>query len=134
MKLKFTSGELSGRVLDFDEDLISIGRSRNARIRLSDPKISGVHAQVINHNQHFYIVDNNSFNGTAVNGMKIAEKTEIFIGDVIKIGKTEFVLYQETVIPYKARSKSNRNIILLFLIEPLQLLIEHSYQKETTCR
>lgn len=66
-----------------------IGRdSSAAKLVLTDPKVSRVHAQIYQMEQTFYLEDMQSANGTVLNGAKIQEATELHSGDVIVVGIT----------------------------------------------
>ena len=70
---------------------ITVGRSDNADIQLKSDVISRAHAYIkkIGENK-FSIRDNNSLNGTFVNGRPISDTLEISGDDSIKIAKFEF--------------------------------------------
>ncbi len=52
---------------------------------LYDTNVSGLHAVITREKNNFYIWDNNSTNGTFLNGQKLSEKTQIVGGDIITI-------------------------------------------------
>ena len=54
--------------------------------------VSRIHADIITRNDRFFIVDNNSTNGTYINGLILEEKkeTEIFDGDELKLANEKF--------------------------------------------
>ncbi len=54
--------------------------------------VSRLHADIISRNNRFFVVDNNSTNGTFINGILITEKTEIeiFDGDELKLANERF--------------------------------------------
>ena len=75
----------------------SIGSSSDNDICLNFPDVSGVHAMInIRSNkktQKIWISDNNSMNGTAINGEDIFnERPDVNAGDVIQIGGIEMRL------------------------------------------
>ncbi len=67
--------------------LTKIGRGPQCSIQLSDPKASRLHATIRRHQQGYVIKDNNSTNGTFVNGSAISE-TVLAPDDVIQIGNS----------------------------------------------
>ena len=91
MKLRLTvdSGTLAGRVYELESGFLTIGRGENCSIRF-DPKIERIaskqHAFVEAKADGFYITDNNSLNGTLVNGEKV-QRTKIQSGDTIQFGR-----------------------------------------------
>ena len=63
--------EMSGIVLDYDKSV----SSKHCEISVRDGK--------------FYIRDLQSANGTYVNGSKILAETEIYSGNILKLGRLE---------------------------------------------
>ncbi len=72
-------------VLD-DNKSYQIGRAKDADIRLKDIKVSRNHCVVKVENEHYYIKDGGSRNGTYVNGEKAAGSVELKDGDQIRLG------------------------------------------------
>ena len=69
------------------EDEISIGRTNLAQIALDDVGLSRINTTFFRDGEMVYVVDENSTNGTFVNGEKIPPgPLRIFDGDEIKIG------------------------------------------------
>lgn len=88
-KLVVIQGEgqgLSCTIKDGDE--ASIGRNLECSIPIPDIKMSRIHCIVRNVGGAFEILDNNSQNGTCVNGKTIKFREELNVGDVIQIGDT----------------------------------------------
>jgi len=71
---------------------LEIGRQEGVAIHLSDKRISRRHAEVSERDGRIYIRDLGSRSGTLVNDVPIAEKTELHVGDVVKIGNFQFQL------------------------------------------
>lgn len=90
MKLILTieSGSLAGQEFDLSNGFITIGRSENSSIRF-DPQTEKIaskqHAFVEALADGFYITDNQSTNGTLVNGQKI-QNVKLNNGDTIQFG------------------------------------------------
>lgn len=89
-KLYIINGPMKGRSFDLKEDVISIGRSPENDISISDRSISRSHAKVLKEGNRFFIEDLKSSNGTLVDGwsLKAGEKQEIKQGSHIAIGNT----------------------------------------------
>jgi pSer/pThr/pTyr-binding forkhead associated (FHA) protein len=64
-----------------------VGRSLNCRLRFNDPSISREHVLIRVSGTRVTVEDLGSRNGTIVNGIKIARRTEIHHGDNIQIGE-----------------------------------------------
>lgn len=73
--------------IEFTGDKFSFGRGGDADRRFSDDGLSRLHATVYRENGHIWVVDENSTNGTKVNGVKVeAGGTPLDSGDEIEIG------------------------------------------------
>lgn len=82
-----------------DERSFTIGRSLDTTICFSDPNISRVHLIISNKNDHVWIEDQGSANGTFVNDNRIEPKKLIAVEptDIIKFGKTTIELSIGTI-------------------------------------
>jgi protease PrsW len=91
MKLRLTiqSGSLKGKNYELSEGFLTVGRSENCGVRL-DPLneriASKQHAYVEAKPDGFYLIDNQSTNGTLLNGKKI-QIAKLNSGDKIQFGK-----------------------------------------------
>lgn len=89
LRLTITSGSLDGRVFDLDAGFLTIGRSENCTVRF-DPAAERIaskqHAFIEAKPDGFYIRDNNSTNGTLVNGNRV-EQLKLNSGDSIQFGR-----------------------------------------------
>ena len=78
--------EESGDVQQLDAEVTTIGRGEGTDIRLSDPSVSQLHAELVRRGPYVYVVDLGlSLNGTRVNGRPIARRV-LEEGDVISFG------------------------------------------------
>lgn len=68
---------------------ITIGRNLNCSIPVPDIKLSRIHCIVRNVKGEFEILDNNSTNGTHLNGTKVDVATPLHHNDIIQIGDSE---------------------------------------------
>ena len=69
-----------------------VGRaSQISELKIEDNKVSRLHMTIVNKKEITYVIDENSSNGTYLNGSKILPQVEIEIKDedVINIGNTE---------------------------------------------
>jgi Nif-specific regulatory protein len=86
------SGSLKGTTFTLAEDEISIGRDLSNNVPLDDPSVSRRHC-LINKNgttESFYVVDLESYNGTFVNGVPVAEQS-LTHGDQLALGDIRFI-------------------------------------------
>lgn len=84
------------KYLLYKDQRMSIGRAPDNDIALENPAVSRRHASVQQLNGRYILEDNNSANGTYVNGVRIS-KTEILDKDVITIGKHKLHFYNQDV-------------------------------------
>ena len=90
-----TDGVITKEFL-LDSDVFTIGRKSQNDIQIDDISVSGTHARVLVEKNFYmenlkdvYIEDDNSTNGTYVNGKKI-KKHMLRHGDMVQIGRHEF--------------------------------------------
>ncbi len=73
--------------IQIDKEKTSFGRGGDADFRFADNGLSRLHASIFREGDRLWVVDENSSNGTFVNGEKVtASGTPIQDGDTIKIG------------------------------------------------
>ncbi len=76
-----------GRRVQLGEEPVTLGRSPDANIVVTDPRSSRRHAEIRPAGHGFVITDLNSMNGTVVNGVPIREQP-LTDGDEIRVGTT----------------------------------------------
>ena len=69
---------------------LSIGRSRDSDVQISDRYASSLHARVFSRAGRFFVEDMNSTNGTLLNGATLQGEAELIDGDNVQIGDTVF--------------------------------------------
>ncbi|MCR6513898.1 MAG: FHA domain-containing protein [Clostridium sp.] len=69
---------------------MSIGRTDDNTIILTDKYVSGKHARILVKNNVLILEDLGSTNGTYLNGQKIQNKVKLFTRDEIRIGTAVF--------------------------------------------
>jgi hypothetical protein len=78
--------EDSGEVISLRGEVTTVGRGRGADIRLDDPSVSRLHAELVRRGPYVYVVDLGlSRNGTRVNGRPVARRV-LDEGDVLSFG------------------------------------------------
>ena len=78
--------EDSGLVMPLRPDVTTVGRGRGVDVRLDDPSVSRLHAEIVRRGPYVYVVDMGlSRNGTRVNGRPIARRV-LEDGDVVSFG------------------------------------------------
>lgn len=86
-KLNVVEGALEGKKFILSNNQTLIGRGGICNICISESSVSRRHAVITCADDSFMIHDQNSTNGTFVNGVKVTQKV-LKNGDIIKIGKT----------------------------------------------
>lgn len=69
---------------------LSLGRSKEADVRIDDRYASSIHARVFSRGERFFVEDMNSTNGTLLNGATLKGEADLVDGDTIQIGDTVF--------------------------------------------
>jgi hypothetical protein len=82
-----------------DQGTVSIGRGREAPIRLNDLQVSRLHCR-LQIGAGIVVHDSGSAGGTFVNGLRIAEHP-LRIGDTLRVGETEMRLQEVDVTDQK---------------------------------
>jgi pSer/pThr/pTyr-binding forkhead associated (FHA) protein len=70
----------------------SIGRSKEADVRIEDRYASSIHARLFERGGRFFVEDMSSTNGTLLNGATLKGEAELIDGDTVQIGDTVFRL------------------------------------------
>lgn len=78
--------EGTGEVVALRDDVTTIGRGRGVDVRLADPSVSRLHAEIVRRGPYYYLADLGlSRNGTRVNGRPVARRV-LDDGDVLSFG------------------------------------------------
>lgn len=76
---------------------ITLGRESSNDVVLAFGTVSKKHCVITNKNGRFFLLNLSETNGTYVDGGKISHETEIFSGNVIKMGRVQLVVKFERV-------------------------------------
>lgn len=86
MDTPFLRIEETGDVFPLRDVVTTVGRGQGVDIRLDDPSVSRLHAELVRRGPYVYVVDLGlSRNGTRVNGRPIARRV-LYEGDVLSFG------------------------------------------------
>ena len=78
--------EDTGEVIPLRSEVTTVGRGAGADVRLDDPSVSRLHAEIIRRGPYYYLADLGlSRNGTRVNGRPVARRV-LDDGDVLSFG------------------------------------------------
>ena len=83
--------EVQGHVVPVQGKLCNIGSAPESAIRLNDPGVAFLHAQVSQHGSSLYLRDAGTQTGTWVNGVPLAGAHALRDGDRVLVGRTELV-------------------------------------------
>ncbi|MDA1095078.1 MAG: FHA domain-containing protein [Acidobacteria bacterium] len=72
--------------------MTTIGRDPSATLRVTDPRASRMHAEIVVAAAGVTLEDKASVNGTVVNNMQISTRQQLADGDCIRIGDTEWTV------------------------------------------
>ena len=95
LKLIIEDDEGRKTVVPFVRDEITIGRQEGNTIRLTERNVSRRHARLVRQNGHVVVEDLGSYNGTRLNGERIAGQSPLKEGDLIQIGDYDLALQSE---------------------------------------
>jgi hypothetical protein len=78
--------EDTGEIIPLRDEITTVGRGRGVDIRLDEPSVSRLHAEIVRRGPYIYVADLGlSRNGTRVNGRPIARRV-LDDGDVLSFG------------------------------------------------
>ena len=89
-KLIALSGPAAGEVFNLDREVTAVGRDPVNDVVIDAQYVSRRHCRFENVDEGFRVVDLDSHNGTAVNGVPVKERA-LHVGDRISLGGTSFV-------------------------------------------
>jgi RsiW-degrading membrane proteinase PrsW (M82 family) len=90
LTVKINDGSLAGRTFELETGFLTVGRGENCSIRFdphSERIASKQHAFIEARPDGFYLTDNQSTNGTLLNGERIESPAKLSSGDTIQFGR-----------------------------------------------
>lgn len=93
-RLLSISGPLAGTTFPLNDGEVSLGRDASSQIFISDHSVSRHHCLIKNESGTFRLIDLESFNGTFVNGVPVAERV-LCHGDRVTLGDVLFLFLLE---------------------------------------
>jgi pSer/pThr/pTyr-binding forkhead associated (FHA) protein len=92
--------------IQLDRDSLSFGRGSEADYRFDDDGLSRLHATIYRDGDNLWVVDENSTNGTFVNGERVHGRgTPLENGDTVRIGN-----YTDLKVRFKERQGFTENV------------------------
>ena len=92
-KLQAITAEFTGQEISVERDML-VGRHQDAEILLQSTDISRKHAALLFRDDHIWVKDLNSTNGTFVNGERVEQEQEIELhdGDMLQFASFMFMI------------------------------------------
>ena len=92
-KLQAITGEFTGQEISVERDML-VGRHQDAEILLQSTDISRKHAALLFRDDHIWVKDLKSTNGTFVNGERVEQEQEIELhdGDMLQCASFMFMI------------------------------------------
>lgn len=123
IRLRQTGGAHDGRVVEFHEGPVRMGRMPDSEIPLDahkDLDVSGRHAEIIVQNSHWVVVDCGSRNGTFINGERIGRQI-VTPGDAIQLGEDGalFTVEEASVDLSYAKTQATPSGIPVSAVDPI---------------
>ena len=92
MDTPFIRIEVTGESIPLRNEVTTIGRGFGVDVRLDDPSVSRLHAEIVRRGPYFYLSDLGlSRNGTRINGRPVARRV-LDDGDVVAFGSARCVV------------------------------------------
>lgn len=86
MEAPYLRVDETGEVFRISGEVTTVGRGRGVDVRLGEPSVSCLHAELVRRGPYLYVVDLGlSLNGTRVNGRPVARRV-LSDGDVVSFG------------------------------------------------
>jgi hypothetical protein len=85
--LEMEPGELIGDPVAIDSSSVRIGRSAPAEVILPHKSVSRAHCIIGLANDELFVTDQNSTNGTYIDGVRITRATILPVGSILKVGE-----------------------------------------------
>ena len=98
-QLSVLEGPERGRTVELAPGNVSVGRSSDNDVQLSDPEISRMHLLLEVTKRGVHLTDRGSVNGTSIDGHKITGSTKLEPGARVGIGTSVFSLTRAGALP-----------------------------------
>lgn len=103
------SADVKGRVFQLEQEVTSLGRSKDNTIIIENPTVSGHHCSITREGNAYVLRDLESTNGTRLNGKSITE-VRLKPKDLIQVGAVEFLFDGEEVDAVETHSFAEAHV------------------------
>ena len=111
-------------IFPLKQNKVSIGRSADNDIAILDPYSSGHHSLIYPKDNQYVVRDNNSKNGTFLNGKKVLTETILNKGDEVLVGSTRIVFDQEISTNVEVTDTNSSSIAINSMIQ-IEDILKH---------
>ncbi len=107
-KLTIEDDQGSSTVVPLVRNEYTLGRTEDNTIRLTERNVSRKHAKLVKKDEHWFLVDESSYNGCFVNGVRLAEPVALAPRDLVQIADYRLELdtdetFDASALPGNAR-------------------------------
>lgn len=107
VKMIVASGKSAGRSIAIKRNKLLIGRAEQCDVRPLSEEVSRRHCAITVGPTEIWVEDLGSRNGTFVNGTKIAERTKVVDGDIVRVASLELKVSCTAPAPQAAGSEDD---------------------------
>jgi len=107
-QLTMRSGPTPGKTYPIEQEELLLGRDLANEIAISDPEVSRRHARFFMQNENVLVEDLGSTNGTFLNGERISSPQQLRAGDVITLGESIVLVFENAGYDPEATVVSSR--------------------------
>ncbi|MBX3727765.1 MAG: HD domain-containing protein [Candidatus Sumerlaeia bacterium] len=109
LELIIKTGSMAGTRISVGGSRMSVGRDGTCDIKLEDPRISRIHGYFETANGKLYFRDNNSTNGSKLNGAAITGVHELKASDLVQLGGIDISVEQQSDSAQIAMASNERS-------------------------
>ena len=134
-QIVFKSGPLVGLVFPLDRPSITIGREIGVEIHITSPLVSRRHARIslsASQDNHYFLEDLGSSNGTYINGVRVVKPTPLTPGDQVHLGSEIVFEFQGEQTPRVGATIIGEETPQAVEIQPPQLLVGIAGQNQVS--
>lgn len=81
--------------LPLEGDNFTIGRNQSCDLVLNRHDISRLHCRLTVRDGHLYVADNQSTNGSFINGLAVSDEQELLHGDILSVANTDIRIIRD---------------------------------------